>query len=292
MVQQTIEQKKDSAHDSEQAPPSGLDVLRQNTPKILTDNAPRVVAGFKIAGSAAMIATGNWAFRVAGSMFILGNIVMSIFGQKKTDEEREKLQTQEASATKPPSDNPFLNHMGKVVNPQKYPIESALSIFSVGSIFWALSGLVKGKGGSLGGGLFSMASDLNGALNKENTDDDRKLKDLQSPQEWFQYFKNRPILTSSLLNIGADVTTAVDGIKHLRTGNPFQLIAGLSILCGNIFQAIYVNKNDYNIEKRKPSKDTAAQLLSAPAATNAPTTRIDAVSHESLLQLNEAHQQR
>ncbi|MBN8542733.1 MAG: hypothetical protein J0M34_00530 [Alphaproteobacteria bacterium] len=292
MVTQTPQQQTEKTNDSEHVKPSALDVLRQNTPKILTDNAPRVVAGFKIAGSAAMIATGNWAFRVAGSMFILGNIVMSIFGQKKTDEEREKLQNQEAIAIKSPSNNPFLNHMGKVVNPQKYPIESALSIFSVGSIFWALSGLVKGKGGSLGGGLFSMASDLNGALNKENTDDDRRLKDLHSPQDWFQYFKNRPILTSSLLNIGADVTTAVDGIKHLRTGNPFQLVAGLSILCGNIFQAIYVNKNDYNIEKRKPLKDTAAQLPLTQAATSAPATRIDTVSHESLLQLNQAQQQR
>lgn len=272
-----------------------LDSLRRNTPDIVKDNAPRVVSALKIAGSIAMVTSKNWAFKVAGSCFIAGNLVMMAFGHKKTDEERERLQKEEAAAKAArggKEENRVTRHLYKVFHPQKYPLESGLTIFNLGSIFWTLAGAIGNKTNSskwyLLGGALSLASDANGAFNKENLDDEQERSQQGKLQSTITYLKNRPMLTSSLLNVGADITTTIGGaIKYFKKGGDFKpMIAGGLILLANAFQAIFVTRNDYNIEKKQGVKlpDTPAAEPAQATSPDAPRATISTTTDHAMLQ--------
>lgn len=284
-------------HEEKRAPapvPRGaLETLRHNTPDVIKDNAPRVVSALKIAGSCFMMATKNWPFKLAGSFFILGNLIMMTFGHKKTDEERERLQKEEAEqkAARGGQENRVTRHLYKVFHPQKYPLESGLTVFNLGSIFWTLAGAIGPKASRskwyLVGGLQSLASDANGAFNKENLDDAQERAGQSKLRAALTYLKNRPVLTSSLLNIGADASTATGGaIEYFKKGGkPYAMFAGGFILLANAFQAIFVTRNDYNIEKKQGSAAAKAPAPADPAAsqddkvTHSPHTPAAQVMH-------------
>lgn len=81
--------------------PSGaLDTLRANTPAVLTNNAPRVVAVLKILGCSAMCLSKNGCFAVAGAGFIIAHSIMGLFAGKKSEEEKERLRKKEEGRSK------------------------------------------------------------------------------------------------------------------------------------------------------------------------------------------------
>jgi hypothetical protein len=281
-----------------------FDRLRANTPSVIRDNAPRIVAPLKIAGSLAMMKTKSWPFKAAGSFFIAGNLIMMAFGHKKTDEERERLQKEEAeqkAAQGGKPENRVTRHLYKVFHPQKYPLESGLTVFNLGSIFWALAGAVGTKANRspwyLLGGLFSLASDANGAFNKEKLDDADERAGQSKMQATFTYLKNRPVLASSLLNVGADITTATGGaIKYFKNQEgPWAMLAGSFILLANAFQAVFVTRNDYNIEKKQggavkaPVSADPAAASAAEANALAPDTKVKLSPHTPAAKVTHAH---
>lgn len=68
-----------------------LEKIRANTPDIVKDNAPRVVAALKITGCSAMMLSEDKSFRAAGAGFIAAFGTMAVFGGKKTEEEKALL---------------------------------------------------------------------------------------------------------------------------------------------------------------------------------------------------------
>jgi len=179
---------------------------------------------------------------------------MGTFGKKKTEEEKERLR-QEEETKQPESQNPVARHISKVLNPSKYPMESGATIATVASTFWTASGVL-GKGGfspgRLIGGLLSLGSDANVAFTKERIGEDNvNPHEKGSVNYYVTEMKHRPVLMSSMLNIGCDAASIVGGAHEYRKGKEINtLLAGIFLLSANVFQAIFVNKNDYNIERK------------------------------------------
>lgn len=203
-----------------------------------------------------MVFSKNWAFKIAGAGFITANLIMGTFGKKKSEEEKERLRNEAEEKRKPESDNAVINHLHKVVNPKKYPIESGATIATAASTFWTASGIF-GKGGfspgRLIGGLFSLGSDANVAFKKERIGEVGANPHKEGSVDYYvTEMKNRPVLLSSLLNIACDIASIVGGAheKFWKKKEANTLLAGIFLFSANVFQAIFVNKNDYNIERK------------------------------------------
>jgi hypothetical protein len=256
--------------------------LKQHTPDIIKDNAPRVVAGLKILGVSSMLFSKNRVFSVAGGLFTVAFGTMAFYGGKKTEAEKEALRQE---AEKNPTENGQASFLTKAMNPKKYPIESGTSIAMAASSFWTAAG-IWGKGGfspgRLAGGLLSLSSDANIVLTKEKIGE---AEENPYKKGSFNYYKtelkHRPVLLSSMLNIGSDVASIVGGgYEYFRKGRePNTLIAGGLLLLANTFQGIYVNKNDYNIEAS--NKD----ITTKEPATNTPQTTLNNITtHKKLIE--------
>ena len=116
--------------------PSFLERLRSAMPKVMMDNAPRIVGLLKITGSFFMSQGESKLFKVAGVHFMTANGIMEMFGGKKTEEQKDKLRAEESGKQR----SGVLGHISKALQPHKFPIESAATVSSLGSVFWTLAG--------------------------------------------------------------------------------------------------------------------------------------------------------
>ncbi len=236
-------------HDNEEG---FFTTLRKNTPAVLRDNAPRVVAGLKIASAASMLFDKeNPAFQGAGICQGLGYIVIAAFGHKKTEEEKEALR---ADGDAP--DNGIASIIGKVVQPHKYPIESGMALDTASDVLWTISGK---NDSSKWGGILNVIADINIIATKEDTMTPNPHVKGSIPY-YISEFKRRPVLLSSALNIACDSYTVATGTRKFLNNPeqyPSSMIAGGFLLAGNLVQAIYVDKNDYNIEKTATEPTTS-----------------------------------
>lgn len=248
-----------------------LDRLRAATPDVIRNNAPRVVALLKICGSSSMLLSKNRLFSVAGAGFIAANSIIGIFGTKKSEEQKERLRQEEESKKMPAGG--VAEYAFKALHPGKYPLESGATLASASSVLWTAAGVYGNKGelsyGRLLGGGLSLAADANIALTKERFAD---VKANTHPKGSAGYYltelKHRPVLVSSLLNVACDAASIVGGLHEYRKGKEINtLVAGAFLMSANLFQAAYVNKNDYNIEP-SASLNEAAAGAAPPAATN------------------------
>lgn len=145
-------------------------ILREKTPDIITDNAPRVVAGFKILGAGSMLFDKNPLSKLAGGINIIGHVTLVAFGRKKNETEKESLRAHSRENDLAHSSNPLLASFGKVIQPHKYPVESAMASYLIGDSLWGIAGLTEKNGISrskLASGTLSLASDINGLMSKE-----------------------------------------------------------------------------------------------------------------------------
>lgn len=255
-----VETKETAQNTNEK--PTFLDRLRSATPDIVTNNAPRVVSTLKICGSTAMLFSKNLPFKIAGAGFITANTIIILFGKKKTEEEKENLRQEKNSKAHDKQEGKFTNYIYKALHPSKYPIESGSSVATVSSGFWTAAGVLGKDGfspGRLVGGLLSLASDANLAFTKEKIGEpEANTHEKGSVSYYVTEMKNRPVLASSALNIGCDIASIAGGAHELSKGKEANtLLAGLFLLSANLFQAIFVNKNDYNIEKKSGNKSEA-----------------------------------
>ncbi len=240
---------------SEKKDNGAIGAIRSHTPQILQDNAPRVVAGIKMLASSVAVFSKNKLFSITGIGLTAANVIVFAFGNKKSEAEKEKLrEEEEKDAGKPKSG--VGQHIYKVLHPSKYPLESGSSIAVLSSGFWAASGLFGNGGFSAGrlvGGALSIASDANIALTKEKIGDPQANHHPEGSVDYYlTEMKNRPVLLSSLLNLGSDVAMVIGGAHEFRKGREINtLLMGTALLTANLFQAIFVNKNDYNIEKKE-----------------------------------------
>ena len=135
------------------------------------------------------------------------------------------------------------------------------------SAFWTASGLF-GKGGfspgRLIGGALSFASDANIVFTGEHIGEIQANPHKEGTASYYATeLKNRPVLLSSMFNIASDVASIAGGAHERFKGKESNtLYAGIFLLMANVFQAIFVNKNDYNIEKSAPSKTEKLQTIS------------------------------
>lgn len=259
---------------TEEQPRGFLDRVRSATPAIITDNAPKVVSALKILGCTSMLFSKNKIFSVAGAGAITAHAIPGIFASKKTEEEKERLRQEEEAKQSEPQ-NAVARHLYKFVNPSKYPIESGATLAAASSVLWATSGVV-GKGGFSPGrliaGILSFAADANVAVKKEHIGEmGANPHEKGSKDYYITEMKNRPVLLSSILNIACDTALITGGayekFVQKREGNT--LWSGLFLLSANVFQAIFVNKNDYNIERKAAAPENGLEKRIAKPAPEA-----------------------
>lgn len=253
-----------------------LDRIRQHTPKFILNNAPRIVGLMKFTGAFLMTRGQKGYFAACGYGLMLGNALLFTFGGKKTAEQKEALQAKNEEIKQK---GPILGHIAKVLQPQNYPYESAATVYTAGSVFWLLGGLDKDGGFGRGlAGLASLASDANAAFTKEKigasyVNPHRK----GSLNYYFAELKSRPVLVSSSLNIISDVAEIATGIRHKMKHGAFNkdFYIGLILMAANLFQGIFVNKNEYSLEKTgdelAKSKKSATAVQAAEQVTDKET---------------------
>lgn len=187
---------------------------------------------------------------------------MATFGHKKTEAQKEALREEADKFSLNQSSNPFLTNLAKTLQPHKYPMESAMAMYFIGDAFWTASGLSGNKGGMskahFAGGALNLASDINGLVAKESIqtfDNPHPKGSIPYMISEFQQLQHRPVLVSSLLNVAGDLSCIGLGVrKYLQTGKPdTSILTGSLLFLGNMIQAIYVDKNDYNIEENTGS---------------------------------------
>jgi hypothetical protein len=239
--------------------PKFLDRVRSSTPEIVTDNAPRIVSALKMCANISMLFSKNKAFAIAGAGFIAANSISLLFGKKKTEEEKEKIRQEQNFEPQDKPKGKISKHIHKVLHPNKYPLESAASIATVFCGFWTASGVLAKDGfspGRLIAGLLNFFAAANIAFTRERIGEpEANLHSKGSIDHYVTEMKNRPVLLSSMLNITSDIASIIGGAHEARRGKEaIPLLNGLLLLSANVFQAIFVNKNDYNIEKKAGNK--------------------------------------
>lgn len=256
-----------------------LDRLRSSTPDIIKDNAPRIVAGMKICSSIVTILSKNQVFSAAGAGFIGAFSIIALFGGKKSEEEKARLREEEEQRKQNTPDGGTPSYFRKMFQPKKYPIESGTSVAMLSSALWMGSGIF-GKGGfspgRLMGGALSLASDANIVFTKEKIGETKfNPHEKGTLKHYFTELKNRPVLLSSLFNIGSDISMIIGGAhEYLNKGKEINsFLVGLILLSANTFQAIFVNKNDYNIEPGDEKAATAPSVDNNDSALQPPTRK-------------------
>ena len=261
------------------AQPQGANALikhiRSVTPAIVTDNAPRFVAGFKTLGASVMLFDDKPLFKLAGAFNIAGHLTMALSGHKKTEAEKQALRNDSDVHDWTQSDNPWIANMGKVIQPHKYPLESSMALYFIGDSCWTAAGLFNKDGISKShvmGGALNLASDINGLVTDENTqpkENPHKEGTIPYYISEFQELRHRPVLVSSLLNAAGDLSSIVIGAhEHYKQDKPpHSMIAGSLLFIGNMIQAIYVDKDDYNIEAKEQAAPDTIVSDRAPANT-------------------------
>jgi hypothetical protein len=262
---QALHPQQDSAHR-----PDVLDTLRENTPQLMKDNAPRVVAGLKIAGAGTMLLSQNRMYNLAGAGFLAGNGIIAVYGGKKSEEEKARLR--DAQARKGEPTGVVSRYTSRLLSPDKYPLESAAALGMITSSVLSASGFVGGQGRSPGkmvAGALSLGADANIVFNQENIHADSNNYRSGSFSYFLQELQNRPVMVSSLLDAGCDIAHVVGGGHEyfFKGKEPHTMIAGGLLLLGNAYQAAYVNKNDYNIEAQPDTKEELpAEVMAVPVA--------------------------
>ncbi len=264
-----------------------LHTFRNNTPQVVKDNAPRVVAGLKMIASGIMLASPNKGMKLGGMFNMLGHTTIVLFGHKKTEQEKEGLRDADGLEE---SGNPIVANIGKIIQPHKYPIESGTALFTIGDAFWAASGFTdEGKKVSyphLLGGAWNLASDVNLIVTGED------IKGFTNPHAkgtvpyYVSELQHKPVLTSSLMNMLGDSSSLIGGAydHFVNGGTKHTMVLGGLLITANTLQALLVHKNDYNIEE-DPS------LAKNKEQTPSPDTKINAPSLEAPSTLQESHLQ-
>lgn len=228
--------------------------MRSFAPDIVKNNAPRIVAGLKIIGCSSMLFSKNRVFSLAGAGFIGAFSLIGLFGGKKSDEEKARL-AQEAQEQSAP-DGLLSDYINKITHPSKYPLEAGTGIAMLSSTVWTASGIF-GKGGfspgRLAGGALSFASDANIVFTKEEIGEEKTNPHAKGSLRYYlTELKHRPVLLSSLFNIGSDLASIAGGAHEYKRGKEANtMMAGGFLLAANTFQALFVDKNDYNVEAKK-----------------------------------------
>ncbi len=240
-------------------PHSGLLAgIRDHTPEFITENATQLVAGMKLAGAGSMLLSKNLAFQTAGILQGIGYTIIATFGHKKTEAEKEALREESSSNT--------VFH--KILQPHKYPIESGTAFDTASDVLWTVAGIKKNgeiSASHISSGLLNLISDTNLLLSKEDRSEDANSHSKGSVPYYATELKNRPVLASSIINAGADLAAVAGGAHDyfVEGKNLDLLIAGGFTLAADTIQALYVDKNDYNIEKEedtaKPSTNLSAE---------------------------------
>jgi hypothetical protein len=230
MTEETADTKVEPKQEPQKR--SGIQKFRDSMPKALTDNAPRVVGALKVAGPFVVFAkSDNIIFRTAAALFMLAYSVMTIFGGKKTAEEKEKLRKENENL----DTKSIGGKLKRVLKPKQYPIETAETISAFGSLFWIAGGLKYGQKGEdkenkwlrFGAGFASLGSDLNAAFTQERIGDPNANPHKKGSLKYYRrVLKNRPIIVSSSLNILCDLLSIGQGIttrqenQKLKKDNP------------------------------------------------------------------------
>lgn len=238
----------------------------------LRNNAPRVVGGLKLAGDITVGFSLN-PFLIGYSVFSgIGRVVMLVYGTK---ENQQKAASNGVETQEKPDDS-WLANLKKGLHPKQYPVESS-SLFSIvgeaSALGYGISQFI-----ACGAGITPMIlepiaiwSYANMLFTKEETTKEKaktgnaegssnsltfaqsKSKSLGFTGRIKEMIKGNPVLVSSVVQlglVGAMVTGAlIEGLSMAL------VVAGGFYVSALVVQALFVRKNEFNVEGAK-DKDT------------------------------------
>jgi hypothetical protein len=266
--------------------------------------APRISAFLKmvsygsitsqgITASASGVTIASGLVIAAGVMMLCAGAIMIFYGNKQKQKERAAKLGESAEVERIPSDpiSRIFHEISKVASPAKYPIESASGIGVVASLCLGVSGALMVPvnfyliGMAALGGIASAIALFGHEKNKAPQQDGHTAtqKDgLSFAQSQSQSqglidgegkgLKGNPVRLSSILLIGTSIVALANGIANSA---PFFVAAGVCSLIANVMMAVFVRKNDYNVNAAKQSE---------PEAKARPTHQVSQASSNQRLQ--------
>jgi len=221
---------------------------------VIRENAPRIVAGLKLAMDISVASSGD-PFLIAYAAFAgTGRIISLLYGSKENQRqlvEEARLHSEEAPGT-----------IGKVLSPRKYPVESSAGLSTIAEMFTIGFGIEQFAVGSTGYtyvalgaiAVWSYANILFGKekmATKEKPSDALRFAESESKQmgiiDRIKHFADEnPVLISSVVQFTVCLGLLVGSIME---GKPMGLrVAGAVGLVSTAIQALFVRKNEFNIE--------------------------------------------
>lgn len=216
----------------------------------LKSHAPQVVGTLHLAANSSIFLSGNPYAMAGAALSMAGKVIMIAYGHKHTKEEMEAPGHCHARPG-------LIGAIDKVTHPKDYPIEAACGMSALSSLMMMGYGLT-------GGGLTPLLSEalslalnmfvINGAEKKpglENAPCDSLLfaHSKSGALAWcgkeVQMLKDNPVFTSSMINTLLNVGVTIGALIE---ENPNMAIAGALLTVSTLTQALYIRKNDYNVE--------------------------------------------
>jgi len=233
-----------------------------------------VVASEAAAATTGMLASGLVA--VAGLMLLSAGAVMILYGNKKKQQER--AQKAGDAPAEPIAKDPIsriFHDVAKMAMPSKYPIEAASGYGLIASMLMGISGVLTGNMYFVGIGVLASVATAIALFGHEQI----KTAKATAEKEGLQFeqsksaavgaeaghksrslLKNPIRLSSVLLTINGAVALAAGFAKP--EVDPFMVATGICAMIGNAIMAVFVHKNDFNVNAARQAEATPSPRIS------------------------------
>jgi len=234
----------------------------------IRDNSPRIVGGLKLIGDVAAAATLNPLLITYAAFSIIGRIIVLAWGSK-SHQQKMAAEVQSGETTIHHAQDSFLGSASKILHPRQYPIEASSGFSTVAEVFEAAFGASQFMAGKTGytpliAGILSVWSYANILFGKEkkkeSNDTSESLHFAKSESKPVGFvgkikgmLKNNPVLISSLVGISISVAMFAGALAEGLTV-PY-VIYTVAAVVSNVVQAMFVRKNEFNIEGAQNNMD-------------------------------------
>ena len=212
------------------------------------------------AATSSMIASG--LFAAAGLLMLAAGIVMIVYGNKKKQQERA---AKAGDVPEPVGGDPItriFRDVYKMAMPAKYPIEAGSGYGMLASVCVGIGGAVIGNPLYIAIGVIATIATAIALFGHE-----QKKAQAATTQGGLQFgqsksqsvgaegpkhslIKNPIRLSSILLILNGGVALAAGA----QSADPFVMATGICSMIGNAIMAIFVHKNDYNVNAAKQAQ--------------------------------------
>ncbi len=265
--------------------------------------APRIAAFLKMGTYSSITASGVAAASAgltvasglmigAGLLMLCAGGVMIFYGNKEMQKERAAKLGESAEVEHVPSDpiSRIFHEISKIASPSKYPIESASGIGLIASACVGVSGalMVPVSFYLIGMAALSGIASAIALFGYEKNKTPQRNEDAATQKDGLSFAKSQskslgvmegsskglkgnPVRVSSILLIVNSIVALAHGAA---TSDMFFVAAGISALLSNVLMAVFVHKNDYNVNAAKQAEAQPQKRPASQVSQVSPTQRM------------------